>query len=1000
MQVWHSGEPLALGGPKQRAVLAMLALNANRPVSQDALLGGLWGERASAGAVNAVQVYISRFRKEFDRVAPDGEDAELQRRGLGYVLLIKPDQIDLDRFEELADSGSRQVASAPRSAAAALREALDLWRGRALAEFAGMPFAEPEIARLAELHLVTVVARIDADLALGRHADLLAELELLAASHPLDERLHRRLILALYRAGRQADALHAYQRIRVRLTAELGRGPESTLRTLEQAVLAHDRRLDWRQVPDARPRMPAQPAPGRTAKGSPKPTTHRRPDAWNVPPRNPHFTGRTAVLQAVAERLAGGQHTLVVQALYGLGGVGKTQLAIEFAHRYAHRYRLVWWVDAEKPMMIGGQLARLAAFLDVPTHASVQETVREVLVSLSTRNSWLLIFDNAARAADVARYRPSGTGHILITSRAPGWGELGGRIGVDVLDRADTIGLLKSRIPAIDDLVAQELAAELGDLPLAVAQAVAHIEQSGMDPADYLARFSTRRSAFLARGEVLGYQGRVDTAWNISFERLRTAAPAALSLLTHSAFLGPEPIPQDLFGTHLLAGDEPAEPDALTDAIGAAAALSLLRRSPSGFQLHRLVQEVIRSHLAPAERSEVVADVVDMLAAAHPGDPNDPSTWPHYARLAPHVFAVGAAADRHPGARQLMLDTVAYFNTTSVNTARLLAGDVLQRWRRSLGAGHRDTLTLAAYLTLALMWDGAAGEAGKLGADTLAQAERELGPADPLTLRLASYSSCTLAWLAESTRARILATDTLARVERTYPAEHPDRLRLTAYLALALVWAGEPTSVAVATRARAKAREVLGPNHPTTLMTSADVALGLLTSADIGTTRAVGEDTMTRARSVFGERHLITLAAASVLTMALLWDDDLPRARRIGDELLTRASDLLGPDHVVSLTATAALTSVRAAASAEPTSVLAAAAGPAADDRAAVDRARRLLGPDHPITLITATAAARLLASGTADDRAAGSALAADTVDRVERGFSADHPLRRGLPTG
>ena len=264
MQVWHSGEPLALGGPKQRAVLAMLALNANRPVSQDALLGGLWGERASAGAVNAVQVYISRFRKEFDRVAPDGEDAELQRRGLGYVLLIKPDQIDLDRFEELADSGSRQVVSAPRSAAAALREALDLWRGRALAEFAGMPFAEPEIARLAQLHLVTVVARIDADLALGRHADLLAELELLAASHPLDERLHRRLILALYRAGRQADALHAYQRIRVRLTAELGRGPESTLRTLEQAVLAHDRRLDWRQVPDARPRMPAQPVPGRT----------------------------------------------------------------------------------------------------------------------------------------------------------------------------------------------------------------------------------------------------------------------------------------------------------------------------------------------------------------------------------------------------------------------------------------------------------------------------------------------------------------------------------------------------------------------------------------------------------------------------------------------------------------------------------------------------------------------------------------------------------------
>ena len=157
-----------------------------------------------------------------------------------------------------------------------------------------------------------------------------------------------------------------------------------------------------------------------------------------------------------------------------------------------------------------------------------------MLAELATRPDWLLIFDNAERVGDVAGYRPSGSGHILITSRTPGWGELGGRIAIDLLDRAETMDLFRSRLPAIDDTVAEDLAGELGDLPLAVAQAVAHIEQSGMDPAEYLRQFSTRRSAFLARGEVLGYQGRVDTAWDLSLERLRATNPAALELLTRA----------------------------------------------------------------------------------------------------------------------------------------------------------------------------------------------------------------------------------------------------------------------------------------------------------------------------------------------------------------------------------------------------------------------------------------------------------------------------------
>jgi DNA-binding SARP family transcriptional activator len=983
MQVWQFGEPVALGGPRQRAVLAILAMNANRTVPLESLIRGLWGERPSGGAANTVQVYISRFRRALALAAGGARPAggiHLERQGPGYVLRLPADEIDLDRFETLIERGRRQVASAPRAAAGTLREALDLWRGGALLEFAGMPFAEPEIIRLDELHRGAVGSRIDADLALGRHVDLLAELEVLTAQYPLDEQVHGQFVLALYRAGRQADALTALRGLRSRMSAELGRTPGPALSDLERAVLDHDPRLEWRGASraDAAPRRSFPPgpaataphlpaAPTRPAPSPPAPTVRRRPDVWNVPARNPHFTGRDAVLRTVAERLGRGEQTLVVQALYGLGGVGKSQVAVEFAHRQAHRYRVVWWMDAEQPLLIGDQIARLAPPLGLARTGSAQETVRQVLAELSARTDWLLIFDNAERVGDVAGFRPSGSGHILITSRAPGWGELGGRIAIDLLDRAETIDLFRSRLPAIDDLVAADLAGELGDLPLAVAQAVAHIEQSGMDPAEYLRQFSTRRSAFLARGEVLGYQGRVDTAWDLSLERLRSSHPAALALLTRGAFLGPEPIPRDLF-TRGPAGSDPFE---LADAIGAAAALSLLRRTPTGFDMHRLVQEVIRAHLSPADRDRIRHEVVERLAAAHPGDPNDPATWPAYAALVPHIFAIGEAVDTQPGARRLLIDALAYFNTISdTRDARRVAAGVHGRWRRTLGPDHPDTLTLAAHLTLAMMWDGAARDGAALGVDSLERAVRTRGPEDPLSLRLASYLSCTRAWLADTDGARELATGTLQRIGRVMPADDPGRLRLTAYLALTLAWVGDPTAVDVASGVWDRARAVLGPNHPTTLMAGADLALGLLTDPDTDRTRRVALDTTTRARAVFGDRHLISLGAASALALADLWCDDRPTAARVGAELLTAADGRLDPDHVVALIATAALAAIRIETGMTADDVV---------DRAAVDRARRLLGPDHPIALITA---------------AADPGVTAETAARIDRIFGSGHPLR------
>jgi len=201
------GRALPLGGTKQRGVLALLLLRANEVVSSDRLIDELWGAKPPTTAATALQVHVSQLRKALQA----GAEA-LLTRAPGYVLAIVPDQLDLRRFERLVAEGERALADGdPASASASLRSALALWRGPPLADLAFEPFAQAPVARLEELRLVVIEARIEADLALGHHSELATELEALVAEHPLRERLRGQLMVALYRGGRQADALAAYR---------------------------------------------------------------------------------------------------------------------------------------------------------------------------------------------------------------------------------------------------------------------------------------------------------------------------------------------------------------------------------------------------------------------------------------------------------------------------------------------------------------------------------------------------------------------------------------------------------------------------------------------------------------------------------------------------------------------------------------------------------------------------------------------------------------------
>ena len=233
LEVVEDDRPIRLGRGREGALLALLLLRANEVVSTDVLIEELWRGEPPATAAKSLQVYVSRLRKRL------GADA-LVTRAPGYAVFVDHDELDLFRFHRIVDEAR---ANGALEAASMLREALSLWRGAPLAEYADEPFAQAEVGRLEELRLATLEDRIDADLAVGRHAELVGELETLVSRNPYRERLVGQLMLALYRSGRQAEALAVYREMRRALNDELGLEPADELRDLERQILAHDRAL-------------------------------------------------------------------------------------------------------------------------------------------------------------------------------------------------------------------------------------------------------------------------------------------------------------------------------------------------------------------------------------------------------------------------------------------------------------------------------------------------------------------------------------------------------------------------------------------------------------------------------------------------------------------------------------------------------------------------------------------------------------------------------------
>ena len=345
---------------KPRALLALLLFHANEIVPGERLIEDLWDGQAPTSASKLVQTYVSQIRRELGR-------DRIVRKGPGYLISVQPDELDLERFERL------RVASP--------REALELWRGAPLADFAYDAWAQPEIARLTEAHLGALEDRIDLDLAVGRHAELIPELEALVGANPLRERLRGQLMLALYRCGRQAEALAVYRDGRGRLVEELGIEPSAALQQLERAILRQDDSLEVE--------------PQRAA------------------PQPERLIGRETVLREIAEALASSRLT----TLTGPGGIGKTRLALEVTRRVTERF-----ADGVAVVELSALSDHALVLAEIARALGAPRPTADALVAYLRSKELLLVVDNfeqvAAAAPLLAELLDGAPGlTVLVTSR-------------------------------------------------------------------------------------------------------------------------------------------------------------------------------------------------------------------------------------------------------------------------------------------------------------------------------------------------------------------------------------------------------------------------------------------------------------------------------------------------------------------------------------------------------------------------------------------------------
>ncbi|MFG2866673.1 FxSxx-COOH system tetratricopeptide repeat protein [Streptomyces sp. NPDC048338] len=655
--------------------------------------------------------------------------------------------------------------------------------------------------------------------------------------------------------------------------------------------------------PDGRPGFPGDAGRLRGMGGSGPRLPGSLPRVWNLPGRNAGFTGRDDLLVRLRQALASGSR-VAVQALRGRGGVGKTQLAIEYGHRFAGEYELVWWVRSEEPALIPDQLAQLAVKTGAAqSDTSPAEACAALAEELRTRGRWLLVFDNAEDPAALGPYLPGGNGHVLITSRNPRWHSQAVAVEVDAFARSESIALLRSRVPGLSEGDAGRLAEELEDLPLALVQAAALLVD-GLTVPQYLTLLRERISEVLDEGCPDTYPVSLAAQIRLSTQRLATTHPDALTLLRACTLLAPEPFPLHTC-THPVTDPSPSltellgNPLAVRTALGALAAQGLARIQDGTIQLHRLTQAVIRDQLDSADYADAARAAETLLTTAYPGGVSDPATWPAWPALVPHLLALDPGDFATADGRFAACEACIYLiDRGSAPIALPRLQQLHDTWTQQLGPDHQHTRWAVNYLARAYGETRNLTQAHALAEDTLARLRRVLGEDHPETLGSAHSLAIRLTALGDHEAARELDEDTLARRRRVLGEDDPDTLSSAHSLANRLAALGDHEAARELDEdTLARLRRVLGDDHPNTLSSAHNLAIWLAALGENEAARVLGEDTLTRRRRVLGDDHPNTLTSAHNLAILLAALGENEAAHALAEDTLNRRRRVLGEDH-------------------------------------------------------------------------------------------------------
>ncbi len=763
------------------------------------------------------------------------------------------------------------------------------------------------------------------------------------------------------------------------------------------------------------------------------------PVIWGgVPPRNRNFVGRETLLDQIQRTL--GRYvraTLMPQAqpLHGFGGVGKSQIATEFAYKYQRDYDLIWWVQADDDRAIRRSLNSLARRLGIRESADVDSTIASVLDLLRLGrpySRWLLIFDNAGDPDQVLPYLPSeGPGDVLITSRSRDWSARPNAIEVPVFTTEESVQLLTAQWRGLTDAQAERLADTLDHLPLALEQAAATHEQTGIPFDEYLNTLAAEPTDVLEEGRPVGYPYPLASAVRLSLERLGASSPAAVELIQVCSFLSAQPISIQM----LTRGRGAALPTKLQnvlrgDAIGLRKivreigryALAQIDSGRDLIRIHALVGLLVRDAMTEEQRAAARASAHELLAFANPGSPDNPGNWQQYAQISPHVIPSDIVTSTEPGARRVVLDQVRYLYTIGDYGASLsLCELALDKWeqldeitlvakrhrgnalrtlgryaeakelnqqtyalmQQQLGVDHEHTLFTAGLVAADLRLAGKFHEARQVDEDTLRRYNDVLGEDDPETLRAAHNLAVDLRILGDFAGAYDLDTRTLSRLVDELGEDHPRTLHTHSSRVRDMLGLGEYGPALAAQLEKFPVQvTLLGPRHGDVILARRNLAILHRKAGDYPAAVEQARSNLDISRDRFGDSNALTLAAMATLVNVLRVSGEIDQAARLGDETLCGYRQALGVDHPFTHAAAVNYAIVlRRTREAERARELTA---------SALERLEQLLGADHPYSLITAANHSNDLAI--AEETAQALALSQVTYDRSLQVRALDHP--------